>query len=113
MIRSPLTRRTPLTARTGLQRRSRLRAVSPKRRRELVEYERLHVGFLAGRTICEFPLGCIARSTVVHHRRGRFGARLLDVDWWAASCNFHNELAETQTGAALACGWLVPIEAAQ
>jgi hypothetical protein len=70
----------------------------------------LRKAFLLGREWCEFPLGCSARATVVHHRRGRFGARLLDIDWWAASCAHHNDYAETNTGHSLAIGWLVPIE---
>lgn len=108
---APLVRRVPLTARTGLQRATRLAAVSRKRRRELAEYRRLRDAFLAGHRVCEFP-GCYAPSRVVHHKRGRFGARLVDVDWWAAACLFHNDYAETNTGHSLAVGWLVPIEGA-
>lgn len=74
------------------------------------EYRKLVGPFLTGRQQCEFPEGCEARSTVVHHRRGRFGRRLVDVDWWAASCDFHNDFAETRTGEALAIGWLIRIE---
>lgn len=92
-------------------RRSRLRPVSARRRRELAEYTKLRRAFLEGRARCEFPEGCHARSAEVHHKRGREGARLLDVDWWAASCSYHNAYAETHTGHALAIGWLVRIEA--
>lgn len=69
--------------------------------------------FLAEHNGCEFPLGCPKASRVVHHKRGRFGKRLLDKRFWAASCDFHNDYAETNTGAALACGWLIPIEGVQ
>jgi hypothetical protein len=64
--------------------------------------------FLEAHPRCQFPLGCGAPSVDVHHRRGREGLRLLDERYWAASCRFHNDYAETRTGAALACGWLLP-----
>lgn len=87
-----------------------LAAVSPRRRAEEREYRKLRAAFLEGHDRCEFPEGCEARSTVVHHRRGRSGERLLQVAWWAASCAFHNDYAETETGHSLAIGWLVRIE---
>lgn len=87
-----------------------MRARSLKRAREIREFAPLAEAFLEEHDRCEFPLGCDQPSVVVHHKRGRFGRRLLDRDWWAAACNFHNNYAEEQTGAALACGWLVPIE---
>jgi hypothetical protein len=89
-----------------------MRARSLKRAQQMREYGKLVGPFLAGRSQCEFPAGCEARATAVHHRRGRFGLRLLDVDWWAASCDFHNDFAETRTGEALAIGWLIRIEGA-
>ena len=64
--------------------------------------------FLEANPYCQFPKGCKARATEVHHRNGREGDRLLDEDYWAASCRFHNDFAETKTGEALACGWLLP-----
>jgi hypothetical protein len=87
-----------------------MRRVSLKRQRELRTYKRLRERFLADYLWCEFP-GCQRPAAVVHHRRGRFGGRLNDVEWWAASCVEHNDYAETNTGEALACGWLIRIEA--
>lgn len=87
-----------------------MRRESLKRAAELRQYRKMVGPFLAGRPVCEFPEGCEASAVCVHHRRGRFGARLLDVDWWAASCAFHNDYAETHTGHSLAIGWLIRIE---
>lgn len=89
-----------------------MRTVSKKRARELNAYRTLRVSFLEANPLCEFPLGCGQAATEVQHRRGRRGARLLDVEWWAASCHAHNMFAEESTGAALDCGWLVRIEGA-
>jgi hypothetical protein len=89
-----------------------VRQVSRKRARQLRLYKPLARHFLTGHTVCEWPPGCEARAVCVHHRRGRFGERLLDTDYWAASCAFHNEFAETHTGEALACRWLLRIEGA-
>lgn len=91
-------------------RRSPLRPQSPKRAAEQRIYLKRRAVFLAEHTLCEFPLGCTEPATEIQHRRGRRGARLLQVEWWAGSCHFHNGWAETNTGEALACGWLVRIE---
>lgn len=66
------------------------------------------LAFLADHPRCQFP-GCPAASTVLHHKRGRDGLRLRDRRYWAASCDPHNEFAETHTGEALAVGWLIRI----
>lgn len=89
-----------------------MRAVSKKRARELRLYRPLRDAFLAEHPRCQFPPGCWSASTVVHHKRGRRGLRLLDTTWWAASCDPHNEYAETHTGESLGMGWLVRIEGA-
>lgn len=88
-----------------------MRARSPKRAQQMRAYGKLVGPFLEAHPQCQFPLGCEQRSTVVHHQRGRFGLRLLDQTFWAASCNDHNDYAETQTGHSLAVGWLLRIEA--
>ena len=85
-----------------------MRPVSLQRGRELRLYKRLRAKFLETHEWCERP-GCHRPATVVHHRRGRDGARLNDVSWWAASCEPCNDFAETHTGEALRMGWLVRI----
>jgi len=89
-----------------------MRTVSKKRARQLREYRPLRDAFLAAHPWCQFPAGCGQATTELHHKRGRRGLRLLDQAWWAASCAFHNDYAETHTGEALAIGWLVRIEGA-
>ncbi len=92
--------------------RTQIARVSKKRRRQLTEYAKLRLVFLAEHERCEWPAGCTQQATTVQHRRGREGERLLDVEWWAASCWPHNAWAEEHTGAALEMGWLVPTEGA-
>lgn len=87
-----------------------MRAVSKKRAAQMREYMKLRGPFLAARPWCESPWDCGQPSTEVQHRRGRRGERLLDVEWWAASCRDCNDRAETETGEALRLGWLVRIE---
>jgi hypothetical protein len=87
-----------------------MRTRSLKRRREIREFIPLAEVFLEENPDCQFPLGCSEPSEVVHHARGRFGRRLLDRTYWRASCNDHNNYAETNTGESLDCGWLVRIE---
>jgi hypothetical protein len=87
-----------------------MRPVSRKRAVALRVYRKRRDEFLTEHSGCQFPAGCDQQATVMHHRRGRFGARLLDERWWAASCSFHNDFAETHTGESLDIGWLVRIE---
>lgn len=85
-------RRTPLTK------------VSRKRARQLREYSVLRAEFLARFPRCQYPGGCTALSTDVHHMRGRVGADLLDVDHWLALCRPHHEHITTHPAEALALG---------
>lgn len=87
-----------------------MRTRSLKRQREMREYVPQARQYVEDNPICQFPLGCDEPATSVQHKRGRFGRRLLDQQWWASSCAFHQDFAEIRTGEALACGWLVPIE---
>lgn len=93
--------------------RSPLRARSLKLQRAMAVYRRQVAAFLADHDTCEHPTNHpdgFVRSSVVHHRRGRFGKRLLDQRYWAASCNPCNAEAEENTGKSLDCGWLIPVE---
>ena len=87
-----------------------MRAVSKKRAKQLRVYSVLRREFLAEHPLCESPANCGQPATEIQHRRGRRGVRLLDVAWWAASCHDCNTRAETDTGWALATGWLIRIE---
>lgn len=87
-----------------------MRAISLNRQRQIRTYRKQRERFLDAHPWCQFPDGCDRPTAVVHHRRGRFGSRLNDVEWWAASCVEHNDYAETHTGHSLEIGWLVRIE---
>lgn len=106
----PLRGGTPLRTAGQALRRSPLRAVSVKRAGQMNEYRPLSDAFLAEHRFCQYPDGCGQPATDLHHRRGRFGERLLDQRYWAASCRRHNDEAETNTGHCLDIGWLIPIE---
>lgn len=89
-----------------------MRRVSKKRAVALRIYAKRRAAFLEANPRCQFPRGCEQRATTIQHLRGRRGDRLLDEQWWAASCLDHNLWAEDHTGDALAIGWLVRIEGA-
>jgi|SRR5882757_419524 len=114
MRNSPIERKSELKRtefrRTGagLMRHKRLRHRSDKVRDQMDRYIPEMLEFLLVHAWCEFP-GCDQPSTVLHHRKGRNGRRLRDQRFWAASCDFCNEFAETHTGEALAIGWLLRI----
>lgn len=115
MKRTELKRKKPLTAKTPPQgqsplRRTPLRQRSAKRATQMAGYLPLRNAYLAAHPWCQYPEGCNQRATDLHHKRGRSGLRLLDTEWFAASCRFHNDEAETNTGHCLAVGWLVRIE---
>jgi len=85
-----------------------MRTRTPKRAREERIYRTLVQPFLEAKQYrCEWPEGCFNPATQVHHARGRRGPLLLDERWWRASCHFHNDAAETDTGRCLANGWLL------
>ena len=90
-----------------------MRARSLKLQRAMRVYRQMVGDFLDQHPTCEFPLGCGKPATSVHHRRGRFGKRLIDQRYWAASCHEHQNYAEERSGAALACGWLIRIESVE
>jgi len=81
---------------------------SVKRAEQMAVYVPERNTFLTANSLCQYPEGCGQRATQVHHRRGRRGLRLLDKTWWSASCDFHNEYAETNTGHCLTIGLAGP-----
>lgn len=98
-----------LTRRTGLKPgkplgRCRINPVSIKRRRENREYTVLRKAFLEGHSRCEWPEGCHAAATDVHHMRGRVGSLYLDVGWWKALCRTHHQRATDNPAEAIRLG---------
>lgn len=80
-----------------------IRRVSAKRGKQLREYSKLRKEYLEAHPICEIwlaenqtkllhtedaegLLGEAPRSEEIHHRRGRFGSRLNDTEFWLALC---------------------------
>lgn len=96
-----------LQRRQGLRRTGRPKTRSDKLQALMDIYIPRRNAFLLANPFCQYPLGCKSWSADVHHRRGRDGWRLLAEEWWASSCRFHNDLAETDTGTARRCGWLL------
>jgi hypothetical protein len=78
MKRSPIKRKTPLK-RSGRK----LRPVSKKRARENRAYTRLREWYLEQNPACEI---CGKKATQIHHKRGRFGARLNEKEYFMAIC---------------------------
>lgn len=70
-----------------------MRAVSPKRAKQLRTYSKLRRDFLEANPRCVWPLGCDQAASDVHHKAGRVGRLLLDVTRWAALCRGHHAYA--------------------
>jgi hypothetical protein len=71
MKRSPLKRKTPL------------RRVSKKRKLQNDVYKEVREKFLTLNPLCQV---CSSVASQVHHRRGRFGDRLNEVEFFLAVC---------------------------
>lgn len=81
-----------------------IRSRSPRRAAEERAYRRLRLAFLEANPYCEFPEPCGEQATEVHHKRGRVGADLLDVDHWAGLCSPHHRFATEHPAAAYEMG---------
>ena len=78
MKRSPLKRKTPL------KRSGKLRRVSAKRKGQNEVYKDVREKFLTNNPVCQV---CKCKmASQVHHRRGRFGDRLNEVEFFMAVC---------------------------
>lgn len=78
MKRSPLKRKTPL------KRGGKLRKTSSKRRRQNEVYKDVREKFLCNNPVCQV---CKTKmSSQVHHRRGRFGDRLNELEFFLSVC---------------------------
>jgi len=66
---------------------------SDKRARQEREYSKKRKEYLIDHPICEV-LGCFAKSTEVHHKKGRIGDLLTDERYFMAVCNAHHRVIE-------------------
>jgi hypothetical protein len=81
-----------------------MRAVSPKRARQLRVYRPARDAYLTEHHRCQFPGGCIEPSTDLHHKAGRRGEMLLDQTRWAALCRAHHSWVTEHPAAAVEMG---------
>jgi 5-methylcytosine-specific restriction endonuclease McrA len=77
MKRSPLKRKTPI------KRGGRLKPVSKKRAKQNKVYSSVRLDYLQHNPLCE---RCGEKADQIHHKRGRFGERLNDKDFFMAVC---------------------------
>ena len=75
---------SPLKRKTPLKRGGKLRRVSPKRKGQNEVYKDVREKFLTNNPVCQV---CRCKmASQVHHRRGRFGDRLNEVEFFLAVC---------------------------
>lgn len=84
-----------------------IRKVSPKRSRELAQYEKLRKQYLAIHQVCEF-IGCFKLATDIHHCRGRENELLLDVNYFKALCREHHARVHDHSKEAIEQGYSLP-----
>jgi len=77
MKRSSLKRKTPL------KRGGRLKPVSKKRAKQNKVYSAVRLEYLQHNPLCE---RCGKKADQIHHKKGRFGERLNDKDFFMAVC---------------------------
>ena len=101
MKRTPLTRRTPLRAKSGLKRKTRLRSMSPKRRRDQRTRSEMVREELAKRELCE------AGARIYQYRLATYGQTNADrLNATAHSCaglaiELHEPLTRARGGSIL------------
>lgn len=76
-------KRTPLKRKTPLRRGGRLRPVSLKRAKQNKVYFIYRNLYLNNHPDCEI---CGRKATQIHHKRGRFQERLVDMEYFMSVC---------------------------
>lgn len=66
--------------------RPKIRVFSTKRQAELREYRKVRDEYMRDHKQCEVD-GCNKRSTNIHHKAGRIGNLLTDVNYFMACCS--------------------------
>lgn len=111
MKRTPLKRRTPLKSGGGFKnngvfpKRTRINPVSKKRRVQNNEYLKVRKIYLAEHVKCE--LCKRSNSSDIHHKAGRWKARLSDTNNFMALCRECHEHIHNNPGWAYANGYLL------
>lgn len=82
-----------------------IRPVSKKLQKNLGEYDKKRIAFLALHPQCQAQLpGCMAHSTEVHHKAGR-GENLNKISTWLAVCRYCHHWIEEHPQAAKELGF--------
>ena len=76
-------KRTPLKRKTPLKRGGRLNPVSKKRAKQNKVYSIARAEYLEQNPLCEI---CEKKADQIHHKRGRFGDRLNEKEFFMAVC---------------------------
>ena len=87
--------------------RSKINPISKKRRLERKEYAQLRLTYLKDHNMCE-ACGRF-NSCEIHHKKGTFGKRLLDVTYFMAVCRPCHRYITDNPIPALEKGWRLPL----
>jgi len=84
-------KRTALKRKTPMKRSGKINKVSVKRKRQNEVYKDVREQFLSQNPVCQVCKSKMASQ--VHHRRGRFGDRLNEVEFFLSVCfECHHEI---------------------
>ena len=97
-------KRTPLKRKTPLKRGGRLRLVSKKRAKQNKAYSIYRNLYLNNHTACEI---CGGKACEIHHKKGRFGERLNDMQYFMAVCRGCHHWIHTNPQIAYAKDYLI------
>jgi len=91
-----------------MAKKHKLRSISKKQKERLKEYAKRRKAYLSEHTQCEV-YDCNNKSTHIHHKKGRFGDRLNDIDYFMAVCNncHPKRIHETDVSWAKKMGYLL------
>lgn len=99
--------------------RTPLKRVSSKRSKELREYAKLRKAYLEAHPYCEVFLADFGvkykgkpldmpLATDIHHRKGRWGRRLNDTEYWLAVCRASHKRIHRYPKWAYQRGYMLP-----
>jgi hypothetical protein len=85
-----------------------LARVSSRRAVEMARYYELRRVYLALHPFCQIrAAGCQGRSRDVHHRAGRYGSLLCNVNFWMALCRSCHDFVHDNPAIARKFGYLL------
>jgi hypothetical protein len=99
--------------------RTPLKRVSNKRSKELREYSKLRKAYLETHPYCEVYMAELGvkyngkpldmpLATDIHHRKGRWGGRLNDTQYWLAVCRASHDRIHRHPQWAYERGYMLP-----